>query len=204
MRGLQVNAVGVLALQGAFAAHAEALGRIGCRTVEVRCPRDLDAVGALVVPGGESGTMSHLLATADLVRPVADRIADGMPVLGTCAGLILLSREVLDGRDEQTSFGALDVTVRRNAFGRQVDSFEADIDTVDGSFHAVFIRAPRIERVGSGVEVLGRLGEEPVWVRQGAVMATSFHPELTDDSCIHRRFVATCGTALDTHDKGDD
>ncbi|MGA0862707.1 MAG: pyridoxal 5'-phosphate synthase glutaminase subunit PdxT [Ilumatobacteraceae bacterium] len=190
-----MEVIGVLALQGAFAAHAESFSRIGCETLEVRSPNDLAAVTALVIPGGESSTMSQLIASANLAAPIEERINRGMPVLGTCAGMILLASEVLDGRDDQTSFGALDVAVRRNAFGRQIDSFETEIDTHEGPFHAVFIRAPRIERVGPDVEVLGRLGDEPVWVRQGNVMAASFHPELTDDTRIHERFAALSGVS---------
>lgn len=188
-----MDVIGVLALQGAFAAHAEAFARLGCPTIEVRNPDDLADAAALVIPGGESSTMSQLIASAELAGPIAERIDDGMPVLGTCAGMILLASEVLDGRDDQMSFAALDVSVRRNAFGRQIDSFETEIETRDGSFHAVFIRAPRIERVGPDVEVLGRLGDEPVWVRQGTAMAASFHPELTDDTRIHEYFAAMCG-----------
>lgn len=196
-----MDVVGVLALQGAFAAHAEVLRRLGCETSEVRSTRDLGRVAALVIPGGESSTMSQLIESAGLAEPIRERIAGKMPVFGTCAGMILLASEILDGRGDQISFGALDVSVRRNAFGRQVDSFETEIDTVEGPFHAVFIRAPRIETIGDGVEVLGRLGDEPVWVRQGHVMASSFHPELTDDVRIHRRFVTEFGIACSDTDR---
>ncbi len=184
-----MDVVGVLALQGAFAAHAEILRGLGCETVEVRTVADMETVGSLVMPGGESHTMSQLIESAGLAEPIRSRIGDGMPVFGTCAGMILLASEILDGRGDQISFAAIDVSVRRNAFGRQIDSFEAGIDTAVGSVHAVFIRAPRIETIGDGVEVLGRLGDEPVWIRQGNVMATSFHPELTDDSRVHRLFL---------------
>lgn len=190
-----MDVVGVLALQGAFAAHAEALRRLGCETAEVRNVADLDAVSALVIPGGESSTMSQLIESAGLVEPISKRLSEGMPVFGTCAGLILLASEILDGRGDQISFGALDVAVRRNAYGRQVDSFETEIETVDGTVRAVFIRAPRIEGVGDSVEVLARHDDEPVWIRQGHVMATSFHPELTDDVRIHARFVSDFGIA---------
>lgn len=193
-----MDVVGVLALQGAFAAHAEILRALGCETAEVRTVADLERVGALVVPGGESHTMSQLIESAGLAEPIGSRIADGMPVFGTCAGMILLASEILDGRGDQISFAAIDVSVRRNAFGRQVDSFETEIDTVEGSVRGVFIRAPRIETIGDGVEVLGRLGDEPVWVRQRNVMATSFHPELTDDARVHRRFLETVMTAAAT------
>ena len=188
-----MNVVGVLALQGAFAAHAESLRRLGCETTEVRSVSDLESVTALVIPGGESSTMSQLIESAGLVEPIRRRVSDGMPVFGTCAGLILLATEILDGRGDQISFGALDVAVRRNAYGRQVDSFETEIDTVDGLVRAVFIRAPRIESVGDNVDVLARHGNEPVWIRQGNVMATSFHPELTDDVRVHARFVSEFG-----------
>lgn len=183
--------VGVLALQGAFAAHAESLTRVGARTAEVRTPAHLEGVDALVMPGGESSTMSNLLASSGLFDPIAERIADGMPVFGTCAGMILLSSEVLDGRDDQRCFSAIDISVRRNAFGRQVDSFETDIPTTVGMFHGVFIRAPRIERVGGSVEVLGSLGDEAVLVRNESVLAASFHPELAGDDRLHDYFVST-------------
>ncbi len=181
--------VGVLALQGAFAAHAECIQSLGVATVEVRTPEHLAAVDSLLMPGGESSTMSQLLLSSQLFAPIASRIAEGMPVFGTCAGMILLASEILDGRSDQVSFSAIDISVRRNAFGRQVDSFESSIHTPIGDFHGVFIRAPRIERIGNGVEVLGTLGDEPVLVRQGNVLAASFHPELTGDARLHEYFV---------------
>ena len=187
--------VGVLALQGAFAAHAECFDSFGVGTIEVRNVTDLANVDALLMPGGESSTMSHLLKSSALFEPIGERISDGMPVFGTCAGMILLAREILDGRPDQVSFGAIDIAVRRNAFGRQVDSFEADVATPMGPFHGVFIRAPRIERIGADVEVVGTLGDEPVLVRQGNVLAASFHPELTGDSRVHRYFVDHMTTA---------
>ena len=183
--------IGVLALQGAFAAHAEHLRAVGADTVEVRTPAHLESIDGLMMPGGESSTMSHLLRTSGLFDPIARLVIDGLPVFGTCAGMILLAAEILDGRDDQTSFGAIDISVRRNAFGRQVDSFETEIATEFGGVHGVFIRAPRIERTGDGVEVLGRLGDEPVLVRQNNVMAASFHPELTPDTRLHGHFVST-------------
>ena len=183
--------VGVLALQGAFDAHCHAVSDCGVQAVQVRTPKDLESVDALIIPGGESSTMSQLLESSLLWEPIRDRIAAGMPVWGTCAGLILLASEILDGRSDQLSFGALDVSVRRNAFGRQVDSFESDIDVAGDStgFHGVFIRAPRIERVGSAVEVIGVYRGEPVLVRQGVVLGASFHPELTADLRLHQMFV---------------
>jgi len=182
--------IGVLALQGAFAAHADCLTSIGVQTVEVRNPEQLKSVDALLMPGGESSTMSQLLESSGLFDPIATRIAAGMPVFGTCAGMILLASEILDGRSDQRSFSAIDISVRRNAFGRQVDSFEATIKSSVGDFHGVFIRAPRIERVGDDVEVLGSINNEPVLVRQGNVLAASFHPELSNDARLHEYFVS--------------
>lgn len=182
--------VGVLALQGAFAAHCDCLASIGVQSVEVRTSEQLNSVGALLMPGGESSTMSQLLESSGLFDPIATCIADGMPVFGTCAGMILLASEILDGRSDQRSFSAIDISVRRNAFGRQVDSFEATINSSVGDFHGVFIRAPRIERVGDGVEVLGSINDEPVLVRQGNVLAASFHPELSNDARVHEYFVS--------------
>lgn len=187
--------VGVLALQGAFAAHAECVASLGVSVLEVRTTEQLQEVDALVMPGGESSTMSQLLLSSGLFDSITQRINEGMPTFGTCAGMILLATEVLDGRSDQRSFGAIDISVRRNAFGRQIDSFEADIETPVGDFHGVFIRAPRIERVGAGVEVIGRLGAEPVLVRQGNVLAASFHPELAGDARLHDYFVTSMTTA---------
>lgn len=182
--------VGVLALQGAFAAHRDCLAEIGVSSLEIRTPEALSTVDALLMPGGESSTMSQLLVSSGLFDVIHARIHEGMPVFGTCAGMILLAAEVLDGRADQQSFGAIDISVRRNAFGRQIDSFESDVMTPVGDFHGVFIRAPRIERVGPSVEVLGILGEEPVFVRQGNVLAASFHPELSGDARLHEYFVS--------------
>jgi 5'-phosphate synthase pdxT subunit len=148
--------VGLLALQGAIGPHADVISALGAAPVEVRTPEQLADVDALIIPGGESTTMSKLLDTSGLAQPLRDRLAAGMPAFGTCAGMIVLARTVLDGRADQNSYDAIDVTVRRNAFGRQVDSFEADlaVDGLDAPFHAVFIRAPFVEEVGDGVEVL--------------------------------------------------
>ncbi len=183
--------VGVLALQGAFAAHSHVLAELGTHPLEVRAPADLASVDALVMPGGESTTMSLLLETSGLFDPLAERIADGLPVLGTCAGMILLAREALDGRIDQRTFGAVDITVRRNGYGRQRDSFETDIEVVgfDAPFHAVFIRAPVVERVGGAVEVDATVEDHPVLCRQGAITVAAFHPELSGDSRIHERFL---------------
>ncbi|HEY2812155.1 MAG TPA: pyridoxal 5'-phosphate synthase glutaminase subunit PdxT [Acidimicrobiales bacterium] len=184
--------IGVLALQGAFATHATMLRGLGAEAREVRTPAELDGVDALVMPGGESTTMSLLLDSSDLRDPLAERLAGGLAVLGTCAGMILLATGVLDGRADQRSFGVLDIDVRRNGFGRQVDSFESDLSVseFDGApFHAVFIRAPVVERAGDGVEVLASLEGKPVLVRQGRLVAAAFHPELSDDDRIHRLFL---------------
>ncbi|MFN8024471.1 MAG: pyridoxal 5'-phosphate synthase glutaminase subunit PdxT [Acidimicrobiales bacterium] len=183
--------VGVLALQGAFHAHQSTLEALGAATRQVRTPADLAAVDALVLPGGESTTMSRLLATAELFDPLAARLHAGMPVFGTCAGMILLARDVLDGRPDQRSFDAIDIAVRRNGYGRQIDSFEHEVDVVglDTPYHVVFIRAPKVERAGDDVEVLARHDGVPVLARQGAVLVASFHPELTDDRRLHAMFL---------------
>jgi 5'-phosphate synthase pdxT subunit len=184
--------IGVLALQGAFATHAGVLRALGADAREVRVPADLDGLDALVLPGGESTTMSMLLDSAGLRDPLAEQLADGLPALGTCAGMILLASTVLDGRDDQHSFGVLDIDVRRNAFGRQVDSFESDlaVDGLDdGPFHAVFIRAPVVERAGPDVDILASVDAKPVLVRHAAIVAAAFHPELSDDDRIHRLFL---------------
>ena len=183
--------VGVLALQGAFARHSEVLTGLGVVPLEVRTPGDLDAVDAMVVPGGESTTMSMLLDSSGLRPSLAERLADGLPVLGTCAGMILLAVRVTDGRDDQRSFGAIDIDVRRNGYGRQVDSFEDQLSVMglDGPFHGVFIRAPVVERVGQDVEVLATVDGVPVLCREGAVLVSSFHPEMSGDGRIHERFL---------------
>ena len=192
--------VGVLALQGAFGAHQRMLEQFGAVTRQVRTPSDLAAVDALVMPGGESTTMSRLLDTAGLFDPLAVRLAAGMPVFGTCAGMILLADEVLDGRPDQRSFGVIDLSVRRNGYGRQVDSFEADVAVagLDHTFHVVFIRAPKVERTGDDVEVLASLDGVPVLARQGRVLVASFHPELTSDRRVHAMFLDMVHTSAAT------
>jgi len=192
--------IGVLALQGDVREHLRVLRDCGVRTTTVRRADELAAVDGLVLPGGESTTISRLLEVFELLEPLRKRLADGMPALGSCAGMILLATEVLDGRPDQHQLDAVEMTVRRNAFGRQVDSFEADLDMAqldDGPMHAVFIRAPWVERVGPGVQVLARVPDVPsagiaagriVAVRQGPVLATAFHPELTGDGRVHRLF----------------
>lgn len=187
--------VGVLALQGDVREHLRMLADCGVAARAVRRPAELARVDALVIPGGESTTISKLAVEFGLLEPVRDRIRAGMPAYGSCAGMIMLAGEVLDGRPDQPSFGGIDMTVRRNAFGRQADSFEAEIDLADiGDFPGVFIRAPWVERVGPGVRVLGRVGgigptAKIVAVRQGQLLATAFHPELTGDLRVHRLFV---------------
>jgi len=184
--------VGVLSLQGAFREHREVLGALGVEAVEVRSPEGLAALDALILPGGESTTMSKLLDSSEVREPLAALLADGMPVLGTCAGLILLAREVLDGRPDQQSFGVIDCSVRRNGYGRQRDSFEAALDVRGlggGLFPGVFIRAPRVEAVGPAVEVLAEHDDVPVLMRSDNVWVSSFHPELSGDLRIHQLFV---------------
>ncbi len=189
--------IGVLALQGDVREHLAALTGSDAGARPVRRPAELDDVDALVIPGGESTTMSKLADIFEMREPIDKRIAGGMPVYGSCAGMIMLAGTVLDGRPDQESFAGIEMTVRRNAFGRQVDSFEAPvhIDEVDGDdFHAVFIRAPWVEEVGPDVRVLGRVTSGPaagriVAVQQGNLLATAFHPELTGDLRVHRYFV---------------
>ena len=184
----------MLALQGAFVRHAAMIESRSVSAIEVRTAADLAEVDAVVLPGGESTTMSLLLDANGLTEPLRERLATGMPALGTCAGMILLARRVLDGRADQISFGMLDVDVRRNAFGRQGESFESDLPVRGwhgAPLHAVFIRAPQVERTGSDVEVLASVDDKPVFVRQGAVIATAFHPELSDDGRVHDLFLST-------------
>jgi pyridoxal 5'-phosphate synthase pdxT subunit len=186
--------IGVLALQGDTREHLAALREAGAESLSVRRQSELDSVDGLVIPGGESTVMSHLLLDLDLLEPLRRRLADGLPAYGACAGMILLASEILDagasGRKALPLRG-IDMTVRRNAFGRQVDSFEGDIafEGLDDSVRAVFIRAPWVERVGAGVSVLARAVGHVVAVRQGSVLATAFHPEMTGDRRIHRLFV---------------
>jgi 5'-phosphate synthase pdxT subunit len=179
--------VGVLALQGDFEAHAGLVQRVA-ETIEIRTAEQLDSVDALIVPGGESTTIRKLADNYGLLEPLRERARAGLPILGTCAGMIACAREIADG--DPPIIGVVDITVRRNAYGRQVDSFETDLDFAGvGEVHAVFIRAPRIERVGDGVEVLASRNGEPVAVRQDRIMLAAFHPELTGDERIHRLFL---------------
>lgn len=178
--------VGVLALQGDVREHLQTLDSIGAIAIPVKTPSQLDSVDALIIPGGESTTIGKMADRFELLEPMRSAIDAGMPVYGTCAGMILLAGAVTDG--DQPLLGSLDVVVRRNAFGRQNESFEADLEIagLETPFHAVFIRAPWIEKVGSDVETLASIGGHPVMVRQSAILATSFHPELTGDNRIHR------------------
>ena len=195
--------IGVLALQGDVREHVEALAELGEAVCTVRGGDDLAGLAGLIIPGGESTTLSMLLQSSGLFDPLDRAIGDGLPVFGTCAGMILLAGRVLDGRDDQRGFGAIDLTIRRNGYGSQAASFECDLDVPevgDGPVHAVFIRAPVVEQVGPGVEVLATLAEagpdgqsapnRPVVCRQGRVLVASFHPELTGDRRLHRLFVA--------------
>jgi 5'-phosphate synthase pdxT subunit len=197
-----VPKIGILALQGDVEEHAQSLAELGADAVAVRAPSDLAGVDGLILPGGESTTMSMLLESSGLFDPIAERLRDGMPAFGTCAGLILLATRVKGGRPDQRSFGAIDLAVRRNGYGRQVDSFETDVEVAglaDGPVRAVFIRAPVVEEAGPAVEVLAtvadRAGEAravPVLCRQGPVLVAAFHPELSGDLRIHDLFLGGC------------
>ena len=199
--------VGVLALQGDVEAHRRALEALDVEVVEVRLPKQLEGLDGLVIPGGESTTLSLLLGSSGLREPLDRLLADGLPVLGTCAGMILLATKVLDGRADQVGFDAIELTVRRNGFGRQVASFEADLDVtgLDEPFRGVFIRAPLVEAVGAEVEVLAVVvgpdgGSHPVLCRDGRVLASAFHPELTDDPSVHRLFLDLVEAAANSDD----
>jgi pyridoxal 5'-phosphate synthase pdxT subunit len=188
--------VGVLAVQGDVREHINSLTSLSVAVQKVRNPEELKTVNALVIPGGESTTISMLAKRVGLMEPLRKFVKDGFAVYGSCAGMIMLADEILDGRSDQETIGGLDITVRRNAFGRQVDSFETDLTVkdFDKSFRAIFIRAPWVERVGESVEVLAAVTTEngsqhPVMVRQGSVLATAFHPELTNDNRVHEYFV---------------
>ena len=196
-----MRTVGVLALQGDVREHVTTLENLGATPRKVRRAEDLVGIDGLIIPAGESTTISHLLVTSGLRTPLQDLINDGFPVFGTCAGLIMVATEILDGRADQWSFDALDVSVRRNGYGRQIASFETPIVVGDrGTVPGVFIRAPRIVRSGPGVTVLATLdlgdGEHPVLVRQGAVWGCSFHPELTSDVLVHGLFLDALQEAL--------
>ena len=191
---MAARCVGVLALQGAFREHVAAVTRLGATAREVRQLKDIDGIDALIIPGGESTTMGKLLNEWNMLEPLRQRILDGMPVYGSCAGLILLCRDIENS--DQPRLGVLDATVRRNAFGRQVDSFETDLNIPEigaDPIPAVFIRAPVITGVGAGVTVLAEVKGQAVAVRQNNILATSFHPELTPDTRMHSYFLSFCG-----------
>ena len=182
--------IGILALQGAFLEHAQALRQLGAEAVEVRLPRELEGLDGLIIPGGESTTISLLMDSFGLRQPLLEAAKLGLPIWGTCAGMIMLSKGVADARVH--SLDLMDLKVIRNAFGRQIESFEADlpVPALGGSFRAIFIRAPIVESVGEGVEVLSRLPDgRIVAARQGKLLATAFHPELTDDPRFHELFL---------------
>lgn len=189
-----MTTIGVLALQGDVREHSAALARVGAHAVRVRRASELAAIDGIVIPGGESTTIDKLLRAFDLFDPLQERIREGLPVLGTCAGMIMLATEIIGGIDGQRTLGAIDMTVRRNAFGRQVDSSEVSLTWLpDGSrMHATFIRAPWVESCGEGVEVLAvdeAHGGQVVAVRQGSAIATSFHSEISDDDRVHALLV---------------
>jgi pyridoxal 5'-phosphate synthase pdxT subunit len=199
---LTILRVGVLALQGDVREHLMALRGCGAEASTVRTPAELDEVDALVLPGGESTTMSRLLRVFDLEMPLRERLAAGMPTLSTCAGLILMSRDVLDGRPDQIALGILDVSVRRNGYGRQLESFEADVPVSllgVAPFRAVFIRAPLIEHAGTDAEVVASFGSNPVAVTQGPHLGLCFHPEMTDDPRLHQLFLERAAAALEVN-----
>ena len=184
--------LGVLALQGAFREHVEALQALGADVSLVKRAQHLAAIDGIVLPGGESTTMDKLLDTSELRDPLRERLRSGLPAFATCAGLIVLAREVVDGRPDQSPLGAIDATVRRNGYGRQRESFEADLtvrDVLGGSFRGVFIRSPKIERVGPGVTVLAQHEGVPVFGRQDHVFFATFHPELSGDLRLHEMFL---------------
>ena len=192
--------VGVLALQGAFDAHVQRLTDLGLESRLVKNTSDLVDLDGIILPGGESTTMSNLLVASDLGVELSKRLHDGLPVFGTCAGMIMMARTIHDGRPDQISLDAMDIQVRRNGYGRQNDSFEQDISitSLDSPFHALFIRAPVIESIGNNVEVLASIDERPVLVRQAYALASSFHPELVTDLRVHEIFLSIIHESLTT------
>jgi len=196
--------IGVLALQGDFREHLAVLNRLGVAAIKVRTVEELEAVSGLVIPGGESTVMHKLAVSYGLFQPIRDAIASGMPAFGTCAGLIMLANQITDGIEGQETFGGLDVTVQRNAFGHQVDSFEVDLPFkgVSGSVHAAFIRAPLITGVGGSAEIVAEIPADEihpsggvVGVRQGNLLGISFHPEVTGEDRVHQLFVDMVASA---------
>ncbi len=183
--------VGVLALQGAFKLHVQALKRLGVEAIEVRTLENFEASQAIIIPGGESTTLSFLLESSGIFEALQERSNNGMPILGTCAGMILLSSKITDGRNDQKPLKLIDIEVRRNGYGRQIDSFESDlmIKGFENFFKGVFIRAPLVESVGENVDVLAELNGQPIMCRQESTIVTSFHPELADDDRIHAEFL---------------
>ena len=183
--------VGVLALQGAFKLHVQALERLGVEAIEVRSLENFEASQAIIIPGGESTTMSFLLESSGIFEALQERSNNGMPILGTCAGMILLSSKITDGRNDQKPLKLIDIEVRRNGYGRQIDSFESDlmVKGFENFFKGVFIRAPLVESVGENVDVLAELNGQPIMCRQESTIVTSFHPELADDDRIHAEFL---------------
>jgi 5'-phosphate synthase pdxT subunit len=192
--------VGVLALQGAFDAHVQRLTDLGIESRLVKNTSDLVDLDGIILPGGESTTMSNLLLASDLGVELSKRLHDGLPVFGTCAGMIMMARTIHDGRPDQISLDVMDIQVRRNGYGRQNDSFEQDISitSLDSPFHALFIRAPVIESIGNDVEVLASIDERPVLVRQAYALASSFHPELVTDLRVHEIFLSIIHESLTT------
>lgn len=180
--------IGVLALQGDFREHKEIALALGHEAPAIRKGDELAGLDGLIIPGGESSTIALLAKNFDLINPIRQAIADGLPVYGSCAGMILLADRIVDGAANQETFGGIDMVVKRNAFGRQVDSFEGEIDFNGAKIHGVFIRAPWVESVGDEVQVLAQFQGHPVAVRQGKLLATSFHPELTDNAAVHSYF----------------
>ena len=193
--------IGILALQGAFAAHRRVLVGLGASVTLVRTPVDLSSIDGLVIPGGESTTMSMLLDSSGLRHPLSDRIKSGLPVFGTCAGLIVLAKEIVDGRSDQLPLDAIDVRARRNGYGRQIDSFETSLEIIDGlnEYHmnGVFIRAPRVESTTANVEILAEVDGDPVLIRERNVLAATFHPELGDSPCVHEMFLKMVAMSCD-------
>lgn len=192
--------IGVLALQGAFNAHVQHLNALGVDVHLVKTNAELDEIDGLIIPGGESTTMSNLLVASGLGKSLTKKIEDGFPVFGTCAGMIMMANSIIDGRPDQIVLHAMDIQVRRNGYGRQNDSFEQDIDidSFDLPFHALFIRAPIIEKLASDVEVLSTVNGHPVLVRQGSALASSFHPELVADLRVHEIFLSMIHDSLTT------